>query len=69
MIQTGNRNGFTCYRQADKTLRHRMDLTSNIKSLLGIIVFHPQRFQQCYQIKREGQQCERADRYATFAIK
>ena len=23
MIQTGNRNGFTCYRQADKVLRHR----------------------------------------------
>jgi hypothetical protein len=39
MIQTGNRNGFTFewYRQADKILRHRMDLTSS----LDLAMFNP----------------------------
>ena len=39
MIQTGNRNGFNFewYRQTDKILRHRMDLTLSLDLALCFI--------------------------------
>jgi hypothetical protein len=48
MIQTGNRNGFTCYRQADKVLRHRMDLISRVIIIIWIRLFQLDRSNQAF---------------------